>query len=145
MGASNLDIMALRGTVAVVADDPDTLTALGTWLDQSGVKASLHGSPESLVQAITPASQPPLIRLQAHATEAHPLGCVLVDLTRPGVSGLTLAWALRGHHPHLPLVLITSEAPSRASRTGRLPPGIVSLQKPMDPHALKAALLAALR
>ena len=156
MGEPNHDIMAsvgglqnriktaLRGVVAVVDDDPEILEALGAWLDQSGVQASLHGSAESLVHALALSNQPIQIQLQADSPEVEPLGCVILDLSLPGVNGLNLAWALRGHHPDLPMVMISAHDPAQYAQMGRLPPGMASLQKPIDLDALEVAMLAAL-
>ncbi|MDX1532148.1 MAG: response regulator [Rhodothermales bacterium] len=71
---------------------------------------------EPMVRSVTAK----LLRLRGHAVEEasggeealdkvsqHPFEMVITDLGMPGMSGRELAYKLRQHHPHLPILLLT--------------------------------------
>jgi len=65
---------------------------------------------------------------------------VLLDLTMPGLSGVTLLKRLRAHYPHLVLVVMSGLPPIAADGMleGCRPDGYIS--KPVRPAELLAAL-----
>jgi len=134
----------VRGVVAVVEDDPDVLDALGSWLELARVPSSLHGSGESLIKAIHHDGQQALIRSRVGSHLTRPLACVILDINLPGMNGLALATSLRGHFPHLALMLVTASGPEEFRQLGSLPPGVLCLQKPLDLGVLEEAVFKVL-
>jgi FixJ family two-component response regulator len=85
-------MMTDRRLVAVVDDDADLLTAFGRVLRAGGFEAVLYRSAEQFL------ASPP----------AHPVHCLVVDVTLGGMSGLDLQRHLRTKGSTVPIVVMTA-------------------------------------
>ncbi len=119
----------LPPTVYVVDDDPAVLKSLARLLRAAGFRPETFGSAQEFIaqhQADTP-------------------GCLVLDVTMPGFTGLELQqWLARAQDP-LPIIFITGygDVPTsvRAMKAG----AVDFLTKPVDEQALLTAIENALR
>lgn len=79
-------------TVYVVDDDAGVRDALALLLEAGGFAARLHASGEAFLAALPEAAQ----------------GCVLLDQSMPGLSGLEVIARLRADRRTLPVIMITA-------------------------------------
>jgi len=126
--ASNGAEAQSHGLVVVVDDDPDVLHALqrtlGTRFDvapyQSGAEAVEH-------------------------VRRGSVSAVLSDISMPGMTGIDLLRAVRGHDPDLPVILVTG-APSVETATRAIEYGVFRyIAKPFDRNLLKTTVAQACR
>jgi two-component system CheB/CheR fusion protein len=80
-------------TVFVVDDDKSVLEAIRTMLEAEGKRVEIYNSGEEFFASYRPVDQ----------------GCILVDSTMPGMSGLDLLRRLKSEGHHLPAVMITGD------------------------------------
>jgi two-component system, LuxR family, response regulator FixJ len=118
----------ITGPVLVVDDDAAVRQSLKFALEQEGLEVSLYGSgPELLAASRLPST-----------------GCLVVDLTMPGMDGIVLLDRLRKRHVDLPAILITSPASPRL-RARALRAGYRQvLEKPLEDGALLDGIHSAL-
>jgi CheY-like chemotaxis protein len=118
---------ARRARVLVVDDDPDVLGTIAALIRQAGhdVVTAQDG-----VDAID-------------AALGRPLDCVVVDLTMPGVSGLTVSRILKDTQPDVFVVLVTGDEEACDDRECTAAGVDVVLPKPCDRDALLAFVEAA--
>ena len=80
----------------------------------------------------------------AHLNARAALDVVLTDLSMPGsMDGLEFAELIRVRHPRLPVLLTTGHLDP--FRGGRLPPGVMFVQKPYLRRQIAAVLRQVLR
>jgi CheY-like chemotaxis protein len=118
-------VVARRGTLLLVDDDPLVLASTAAMLEDLGHR---------VVEAASGAAA--LERLRAGAA----IDLVITDYAMPGMTGLQLAEALRRLRPGLPVLLATGYAELRGEGTAELP----RLDKPFEQEALARATEACL-
>lgn len=119
---------AITGPVLVVDDNTAVRQSLKFALEQEGLEVRLYEDGAQLL-----------------ADSELPLsGCLVVDLTMPGMDGIGLVSRLRKHHIDLPAILITSLV-SRCLRERALKAGFrLVLEKPLEDSALLDGITGAL-
>ncbi|WP_445500722.1 response regulator transcription factor [Microvirga sp. G4-2] len=119
---------AITGPVFVVDDGAAVRQSLKFALEQEGLEVRLYEDGA---------------RLLADG-ELPSTGCLVVDLTMPGMDGIHLVSRLREQHFDLPAILITTPGSpwlrERAMRTGFL----LVLEKPLEDNALLDGITGAL-
>ena len=78
-------------TVYLVDDDASVLTALTRLLTSAGVKSAAFDSPEAFLESL----------------DAATAGCLVLDVSMPGVNGLELQQALIAKGCDLPIIFLT--------------------------------------
>ena len=118
----------VSGAVFVVDDDPSMRAALGDLISSIGLQARLFASPQEFLQ-----SNPPDI-----------LGCLVLDVRLPGMSGLTFQSKLARAGIAFPVIFITGHGDIpmsvRAMKTG----AVEFLTKPFHDQDLLDAIHTAL-
>ena len=118
--------------VLIIDDEPDTITFLGTWLEDLGYA--------------TCAASDGLGGMEALLSERPDL--VLMDLKMPNLSGVQLYRQILGHEElaALPVIFITgvAEVSLFDGSCERLPEPAACLAKPVDLQKLLDAITAAL-
>lgn len=113
--------------VMVVDDDRTTLGLLEGQLKRVGHPVRTFSDPRAALQAI--AEQPPKI--------------LVTDMVMPGMSGIDLTNEARAHDPHIGVILVTGVGDEGAAEV-MAPIGVSSfLAKPIEPDALRRAVLRA--
>jgi len=118
----------ITGPILVVDDDAAVRQSLKFALEQEGLEVRLYESGARLL-----------------ADGELPLsGCLVVDLTMPGMDGIDLVSRLREHHIDLPAILITTpDSPYLQERALRAGFRLV-LEKPLEDSALLDGITGAL-
>ncbi len=111
-------------TVFIVDDDAAILKALSRLLGAAGFHVTTYGSPQSFLDSFDGAAR----------------GCVVLDITMPGLNGIQLQQALIAKNCGLPIIFLTGcgDIPTsvRAMKHG----AVDFLTKPVDDEALIAAV-----
>ena len=81
-------------TVFLVDDEPEVLKAVARLLRAEGVPVSAFSSPREFLDQVDPEAP----------------GCLVLDMSMPGVSGLEVQRALETRGCHLPVVFLTGRA-----------------------------------
>lgn len=115
-------------TVHIVDDDESFRIAIGRLLDASGLQVVLYESADEIV---------------AHPPSAA-LGCILLDVEMPGLSGLDLQARLTEIAPALPVVFLTGHGDIQSSVRAMKAGAEDFLEKPVSGEALLAAVERAL-
>ena len=115
-------------TVYLVDDDPELLRAVGRLLDSVGLKVATFDSAQ--------------LFLDGHDRNAP--GCLLLDLSMPGLSGLELQQALEQQASPLPIVFLTGRGDIATTVQAMKHGATDFLTKPVDDTALIAAIQQAL-
>ncbi|MCK6447240.1 MAG: response regulator [Planctomycetes bacterium] len=122
---------ALRTTTVLVVDDEPAVQKLAARVMQSrGLAVLLAGDGEQALAAF-----------DAHAGE---VGCVLLDLTMPKLSGADTFRALRARAPNLPVIVTSGYSESDATEQIGSRTATYFLQKPFGPDELVGLLAQAL-
>lgn len=116
-------------TVFVVDDDPAVLRALTRLFRSSGAEARGFASAEEF--------------MERHRPEAR--GCLVLDVTMPGFSGLELQEWLRQSRSPLPIVFITGRGDIPMSVRAMKAGAVDFLTKPVNAEELLKAVDAALQ
>jgi len=125
---SNLPNDSFTERIVVVDDDDAVLESLGILLDAHKFEPLLYRTGEEIIGAPCP----------------RDVGCFLLDLNLPGMSGLEVMAFVRDKMPGVPVVLMT------ALRTGRLKKAAMSagaaalLDKPVEEGTLIEAIKTAI-
>lgn len=125
--------------VAVVDDDAQIAQTLKLLLSFKGVRASVHGSAESLLSSLH--ERQGRWWLQPPQEEAAPLAAAVLDLHLPGMSGVDLSLHLRQTQADLKVVMATAARDELLRERELDMRGVTCLSKPFDLEALEAALL----
>ena len=115
-------------TVYLVDDDPDLLKALDRLLQSAGLNVETFLSPQEF--------------LEGH--DRNSPGCLVLDLSMPGLSGLELQRTLEQRVSHLPIIFLTGRGDIAASVQAMKHGAADFLTKPVDDTELLAAIQAAL-
>ncbi|HEY0334660.1 MAG TPA: response regulator [Stenotrophomonas sp.] len=114
----------MSAIVYVVDDDADVLTALGRSLTADGLRVKLSQGPEQFLQAYDPTQ----------------VGCVVLDLHMPGMSGLQLQAQLSSRGQEPPLIFLSGSADVASCASAMRAGAIDFLTKPVDADILLAAV-----
>jgi FixJ family two-component response regulator len=113
-----------RPTIFIVDDDASVRRALGRVMTSAGLNYLAYESVEAFL-ATSPESKP---------------GCIVADMTLPGMSGLELKQALNTAHSQLPVIYLTAHD-SPESRGAAQEAGAEGyFRKPVDTQALLDAV-----
>jgi FixJ family two-component response regulator len=118
----------VSGAVFVVDDDPSMRAALGDLISSVGLRAQLFASPQEFLR-----SNPPDI-----------LGCLVLDVRLPGMSGLTFKQELAKAGIALPVIFITGHGDIPMSVRAMKAGAIEFLTKPFHDQDLLDAIHAAI-
>ena len=119
---------AARASVTVVDDDVLVLRSLDRLFQSAGFDVQVFSSPQDF--------------LQKHAANA--CGCIVMDLSMPGLSGLELQQTLFGTRDTRPVVFISGHGDVPASVQAMKAGAIDFLTKPIDAAKLLGAVRIAL-
>jgi FixJ family two-component response regulator len=115
-------------TVYLVDDEPDLLSALQRLLESAGLQVAAFASAQAF--------------LLTHHRLAP--GCLVLDLSMPGLSGLQLQRELEQRGSPLPIIFLTARGDIAASVQAMKHGAIDFLTKPVDDFVLLAAIKDAL-
>ena len=115
-------------TVYLVDDDPDLLKALQRLLQSAGLRSAAFGSAQEF--------------LQGH--DRHAAGCLVLDLSMPGLNGLQLQHELEQQGSPLPIVFLSGRGDIAATVQAMKHGATNFLTKPVDDTELLAAIQEAL-
>jgi two-component system, LuxR family, response regulator FixJ len=107
---------SLEPTVFVVEDESALLSVLLRTLQRAGMKAAGFASAEDFLAAFRP-EQP---------------GCLLLDVSLPGMSGLQLQEALRQRNARLPIIFVTGSADVSVATAGMKAGAVDLIEKPFQ-------------
>lgn len=116
-------------SVYVVDDEPAVLKAITRLLNSAGYTARAFDSPQAF--------------LEQYDAEAR--GCLLLDVSMPGLSGIELQQALIEKQCALPIIFLTGRGDVPTSVNAMKHGAMDFLMKPVDDTALIAAVEHALR
>ena len=121
--------MSKDQTIFVVDDEPDVRAALSMLIRSVGLKPEIYENPQAYLDAYDP----------------ERLGCLVLDMRMPGMSGLDLQEKLASMGQHPPIIMISGhgEIPNavQAVQSG----AIDFLQKPVSDQLLLDRIQQALR
>ena len=117
----------VSGTVHVVDDDPAILESSIALFESVGLRVRTYGTPAMLL-------------------EACPLepGCLILDVTMPGMTGYELFRHLHERHPELPILFLTAHGQLQPAVQVMKDGAVDFLQKPVSPEELLERTRAAL-
>lgn len=110
-------------TIAIVEDDPIVRNSLGSLIRSFGYRISLFACAEDFLDA-----------------PADGIGCLISDITMPGMSGLDLQVAVKARMPSMPVLLLTAFPDPRIRDRAMAAGARMFLEKPVDPDDLQAIL-----
>ncbi|HYF88506.1 response regulator transcription factor [Azospirillum sp.] len=110
-------------TIAIVEDDPIVRNSLGSLIRSFGYRISLFACAEDFL-----------------ASPPDGVGCLISDITMPGMSGLELQVAVKVRMPKMPVLLLTAFPDPRIRDRAMASGARMFLEKPVDPDDLHAIL-----
>jgi FixJ family two-component response regulator len=117
-----------RPSVSVIDDDALVLRSLDRLLQSRGFEVHTYSSPQAFLEQ----------------RDADTPGCIVMDLSMPGLSGLELQQALARAADRRPVVFISGRSSVESSVRAMKAGAVDFLTKPFDATDLVAAVLAAL-
>jgi len=117
-----------RASVTVVDDDPMVLRSLDRLLQAAGFDVAIFSSPRDFLEK----------------RRADAAGCIVMDLSMPGLTGLELQQALFGTRDGRPVVFISGHGDVPASVQAMKAGAVDFLTKPLDEAKLIGAIRIAL-
>ena len=117
-----------QGCVTVVDDDALVLRSLGRLLESRGFAVQTFSSPQEFLER----------------GERSVPGCILMDLSMPGLNGLELQQALTAAQDSRPVVFISGRGSVPSSVEAMKAGAVDFLTKPLDEEKLIGAVQAAL-
>ncbi len=117
-----------RQTVFIVDDDAAVRDALSLLLSLRGYATAVFACAEDFLSALLPQWR----------------GCVVADISMPGMSGLDLQRELARHPSRLPVIVITGHGDVAAARQAFKAQAVDFLEKPFDDARLVLAIESAL-
>jgi FixJ family two-component response regulator len=121
--------MTQVSTVYIVDDDSAMRDSLGLLLGLKGFRTQIFANAENLLLTYS----------------AKWVGCLLVDIRMPGLSGLELQAELRKRHCDLPIIIMTAYGDVSAARSALKAGAADFLEKPVDEGVLIDVLRSAIR
>ena len=106
--------------VYVVDDDDSVRKALCRLLNASGYTVKSYASPERFLEEFTPDSS----------------GCLILDMTMPGMTGLQVQERMRERGIGLPVIAVSAHDDNQARESARKLGADFFLHKPVDYQAL---------
>jgi FixJ family two-component response regulator len=122
-------MIASESTIHLIDDDASVRRALGRLMTHARLKWQTHDSAESFLAS-------------ARTNEG---GCIVADLTLPGISGLELKRMLDSARVDLPLILLTAHDSEEVRTAARAAGAAAYFRKPVDMEALLDAIRWALQ
>jgi FixJ family two-component response regulator len=118
-----------RPTIFIIDDDTSVRRALGRVMTHGGMDWEAYDSAESFLAT------------------AHPEagGCIVTDMTMPGMSGLDLKKQLNATRHLLPVVFLTAHDSEETRAAARAAGATAYFRKPVDIQALLDAVRRALQ
>jgi FixJ family two-component response regulator len=116
-------------TVHLVDDDTSFLTAMARFVGATGLRVATYSSGFDLLSRVSPATR----------------GCVVADLSMPGISGLALQSLLAGRGIEMPVVFLTGHGDIPSSVQAMREGAMDFLEKLAPREQLMAAILCALK
>ena len=110
--------------VYIVEDDPSVRDALSLFLSMKGYVVAVYADAESFLDAL----------------QTDWIGCVLVDIRMPRMSGLELQRELINRQHALPVIIMTGHGDINAAREAFRSNAVDFLEKPLDHDKLIMAL-----
>src|SRR5262245_1688455 len=118
MGADMGRQAHLKQTVLIVEDDAKLRSLTAAFLEEEQLDTIECESAEAALAVML--------------MGRHDVSLILADIRLPGVmDGIDLAWEVKQRWPTLPFILTSGKPYERARE---LPPGVVYVQKPWQPH-----------
>ncbi len=114
--------------VFLIDDEPSVLKALARVLCATGFRTASFSSPQSFLEQYEPAAR----------------GCIVLDVSMPGLTGLELQQALIEKNCSLPIVFLTARGDIPTSVRAMKHGAVDFLTKPVDDNDLIAAVDRAL-
>ena len=111
-------------TIYLVDDDASVRRALGRVMAMARLDWEAYDSAEAFLASGRPAE----------------LGCIVADMTLPGMSGLDLKAELDAKDIHLPFILLTAHDTEETRNAARLAGAAAYFRKPVDIEALLDAI-----
>ncbi|WP_042695174.1 response regulator transcription factor [Azospirillum sp. B506] len=118
----------VSATIAIVDDDPIVRNSLGSLIRSFGYRTSLFACAEDFLDA-----------------PAEGVGCLISDVTMPGMSGIDLQAAVKARRPEMPVLLLTAFPDPRLRERAMASGAHKFLEKPVDPDDLLAILQRVLK
>lgn len=106
--------MAINQTIYIVDDDPDVLHAMSMLLQSTGLTTDTHNSGQEFLNRNIP----------------QLVGCVILDVRMPNMSGLQLQLEIKRQNPNLPVVFVTGHGDVPMAVQAMKNGAIEFLQKP---------------
>lgn len=125
---TSLSHQGSAATIAIVEDDAALRSALARLLNAYGYRTESYPDSECLLER----------------ENLHEIGCLILDVDLPGMSGLELQAHLRRHGKRLPIVFLSAVCELGVRKRAVLGGCIAFLEKPAQGHLLLAAIKAAL-
>jgi FixJ family two-component response regulator len=117
--------MATARKVCIIDDDESVGRALRRLVRSAGLDADAFASAEEFLESIDPAD----------------VGCLILDVTLPGMSGLELQERLTSAGRHIPTIIITSFASDPVHSRAMSGGAVAFLHKPLHEKLLLGAVL----
>ena len=114
--------------VSIVDDDPSVRSSTRRLLRSSGMRAEVFASAEEFLQS-------------GNMTET---GCLLLDMSMPGINGLELQRRLAETNHTIPIVFLSARASEEEERRALRAGAANFLRKPVSKEALLRAISAVL-
>jgi FixJ family two-component response regulator len=111
-------------TIIVIDDDPSVRRALGRVMTSDGLAWEAYGSSEDFL----------------NAGNLEQAGCVVADMTLPGMDGIELKERLNTTRPDLPLIFLTAHDTTEIRIAARAAGAAGFFSKPVDTQALLDAI-----
>jgi FixJ family two-component response regulator len=113
-----------RSTIYLIDDDASVRRALMRVMTQAGLPCEAFDSAEAFLASVNEGDT----------------GCIVADMTMPGMSGLDLKTLLDSSPHHLPIVLLTAHDTDEMRAAARNAGAAGYFRKPVDTQALLDAV-----
>ena len=113
-----------HSTIYVIDDDDSVRRALGRIMTSAGLDWEGYDSAESFLEGARPGAA----------------GCIVADMTMPGLTGLDLKLLLDAAKVRLPLILLTAQDTEETRAAARHAGAAAYFRKPVDIQALLDAI-----
>ncbi len=113
-----------RPTIFIIDDDTSVRRALGRVMTSAGLDHQAYDCAEDFLSELPQTS----------------VGCIVADMTLPGLSGLDLKLALNAAHSPLPLIFLTAHDTTESRAAAQAAGADGYFRKPVDTQALLDAV-----